>query len=97
MSDFKKKSDDALAILDTIEQAVAKSAGRFDELRTRADEVFEARIEQLAQLNGVDINKAHGLAVTDPVASRAYALSSQLAERQDHAREAGGHLASHLD
>lgn len=97
MSDFEKKSDGALAALADLEQAVAKNSGRFDSLRKRADDLYEDRVAQLAKANGGDVSKAHAMAVTDEIASKAYALSSELAERQDQSIEAGGRAAAYLD
>lgn len=97
MSEYQKKSDDALALLADLEQAVTKSAGRFDELRSRADDLYEDRVSQIAKANGVDMATANAMAVNDEVAKRAYALSSELAERQDHAYEAGSQLARYID
>jgi hypothetical protein len=97
MSEYQKKSDDAMATLDMIEQAVAKSAGRFDDLRKRADDLYADRLAQIAKANGGDISKANALAVSDEVAQRAYAISNDLAERQSHAHDAGARLATYID
>lgn len=97
MSDFDKKTDDAMRTLDMIETAVAKSAGSYDEQRARADEVFERRVEQLAELHGVDMAKAYSLATTDELAKRAYRVSAELAERQGDARDGGGQIAAYIE
>lgn len=97
MSDFDKKTDDAMAKLDMIEQAIAKSAGAYDDLRKRADDLYEDRIAQLAQVHKVNVSRAHGLAVSDPIASRAYAVSQELAERQQDAHEGGSHMAAYVE
>ena len=96
MSGYQKKADDALNMLETLEDAVAKSASGYDDLRKRADDLYEDRIAQLAKANGGDLSKAHGLAVTDEIASRAYAVSQELAEKQEHAYEAGGQIAAYV-
>lgn len=96
MSDFNKKTDDAMATLQMLEDAVAKSAGAYDDLRKRADDLYEDRIAQIAKANGGDVGRAHGLAVNDEIASRAYAVSQELAEKQEHAYEAGGQIARYV-
>ena len=99
MTDIREAAEvkKAMDKLDMIEQAVAKSAGRFDDLRSKADEVYESRVEMLAELHGVDISKAHGLAASDEIASRAYAVSNELAERQQAAHEGGSHMAAYIE
>lgn len=97
MSNYDDVAKSAMATLDMIETAVAKSAGAYDDLRNRADEVFESRVSQLAELHGVDMSKAHALAASDPLASRAYAVSSRLAEKQQEAHEGGSHMAAYLE
>lgn len=97
MTDFTKATGDAMAALDLIDQAVAKSAGRFDGLRERADEVFEQRVTTLAELHGVDLSKAYALAADDDLAQRAYQISSDLAQRQGDAHDAGGLIAGYVE
>lgn len=97
MSDYQKATDAALHTLRQLEEGVNKHAASFNTIRKRADDLYEDRVAQIAKANNVDINKAHALAVDDPVASRAYALSEELAERQDHAHEAGSQVAAYLD
>ncbi|MED5549595.1 MAG: hypothetical protein VX529_09570 [Pseudomonadota bacterium] len=86
-------SDD-LRALATIEAAVAKSTGRFVELRKRADDVYAGVVEQIMEREGCDARTAHRLAKDDPVARRAYALSSELADRHAGATEAASRIAA---
>ncbi len=96
MSDYQKATDAAMHTLQQLEEGVNKNAGSFDALRARADQLYEDRVAQLAKANGDDVSKAHAIAVTDEVASRAYALSEELAERQDHAHDAGAQIAAYV-
>lgn len=96
MSDFEKQAAEHMAKLEMLEDAVAKSAGSHGELRKRADDAYQARVEQLAKANNVDMATAHGLATKDEVAQRAYAVSQELAAEHDHAIEAGGRIAAYV-
>lgn len=96
MSDFQKKSDEALATLKMLDDAVAKNAGGYDALRKRADDLYEDRVAQLAKAHNVDAATAHGLAVNDEVASRAYAVSQELAEKQETAYDVGDQIARYV-
>lgn len=99
MGDFNKSIEvtSAMATLETLEDAVAKNAAGHGELRKRADDVYQARVEQLAKANDVSISEAHGLAINDEIASRAYAVSQDLAAKQEHAIEAGGQIAAFVE
>lgn len=96
MDDFEKKADELLATLEMLEGAVAKSAGSHGDLRKRADDLYQARVQQLAKAHNVDEATAHGLAVNDDVAKRAYAASEQFAADQEQAYEAGGRIAAYV-
>ncbi len=53
MSGYQKKSDDALTMLETLENAVAKNASGYDDLRKRADDLYEDRIALVVVSAGV--------------------------------------------
>ncbi|MDP3492866.1 MAG: hypothetical protein Q8R82_07110 [Hyphomonadaceae bacterium] len=97
MSDYQKATDAAMHTLEQLEEGVNKHAESFGVIRKRADDLYQSRVAQIAKANNVDVNKAHALAVDDPVASRAYALSEELAERQNGAHDAGEQIAAYLD
>lgn len=97
MTDFSKKADEQMATLQALEDAVEKNAAGHGELRKRADAIYEARVEQLAKANNVSINDAHGMAAKDEIAQRAYAVSQELAERQEHALDAGAGIAAYVE
>lgn len=89
--------DEAIATLEMIEQAVAKSTSQYGALKKRAEDIYEVRIAQLVKEHGCSETEAHGLAGSDPVASRAYRASVDLAEKQSSAIDAGGRIAAYLD
>jgi hypothetical protein len=97
MSEYQKVTDGALHILGELEAAIQKSTGGHAELRKRADDAYDARVAQIAKERGVDLAEAHALAVTDEVASRAYAVSQELAERQAGAAEAASGAAAYIE
>ena len=88
---------EALKTLAMIDQAVAKSTARFSDLRKSADDLYEDRVRELAKEHGVDAVAAHGLAAQDDVASRAYAISCELSEREAKAVAAGNGLAAYIE
>lgn len=83
--------------LETIEHAVAKSTEHFSALRKRADDLYEDRVQQIAKEKGCDVLKAHALAAEDEIASRAYSLSSELAEREANAITAAHRIAAYVE
>lgn len=87
----------SIEFLEQLEAAVGKSAGRFDELRERADRIYEDRVADIAKANSCDMSRAHALAAQDDIASRAYTLSCDLAERQSRAQSAGLSAAAFID
>lgn len=88
--------EEAIRSLEMLEEAVAKSSGRHGELRKRADALYQERVGQLARAHGCDERRAHALAATDPVASRAYALGSELAESERRSIGAGMRAAAYV-
>lgn len=89
--------DQSLKALETIELAVAKSTEHFSALRKRADDLYEDRVQMIAKEKSCDLNKAHALATEDPIASRAYTLSSELAEREANAITAAHRIAAYIE
>jgi len=87
----------SIEVLEQLEAAVGKSAGRFNDLRERADRLYEDRVADLAKSNSCGLSQAHALASQDDIASRAYALSCDLAERQSRAESAGMSVAAFTD
>jgi len=87
----------SIEFLEQLEAAVGKSAGRFDELRERADRIYEDRVAQIAKSEGCGMVRAYALATQDDIASRAYTLSCDLAERQSRAESAGMSVAAFTD
>lgn len=97
MSEYHKAADRALHILGELETAIEKSTGGYDELRKRADDVYDSRVAQIAKERGVDAVEAHRLATQDEVASRAYSVSQELAERHAGAVEAAHGAAAYVE
>lgn len=104
MSEFDKEGfyktaavTDAMHMLDELQEAVAKNAGKFDHLREQADELYQQRVEQIAKQHNVDAATAHGLAASDEIAAKVYAISQELAAKQDHAHEAGSMAAAYVE
>jgi hemerythrin superfamily protein len=89
--------DQSIKALETIELAVAKSTEHFSALRKRADDLYEDRVQQIAKDKGCDLLKAHALAAEDEIASRAYSLSSELAEREAKAITAAQGIAAYIE
>jgi hypothetical protein len=89
--------DQNIRTLETIETAVAKSTEHFSELRKRVDDLYDDRVRQIAKDGGCDLAKAHALAADDPIASRAYSLSAELAERVAKAITAASGLAAYME
>lgn len=96
MTDFSKKADEQMATLQMLEEAVEKNAAGHGDLRKRADDVYQARVEQLAKAHNVSISEAHGLATSDEIAQRAYAVGQELADKQECTLEAGGRIAAYV-
>ncbi|MDF2231580.1 hypothetical protein P2H44_03350 [Albimonas sp. CAU 1670] len=78
-----------LAILEALEDSVAKSTNRLRDLRKRADDLYQERVQELMQEHGCDMHKANYLAATDPTASRAYQMSLEIAEDEIAETRAG--------
>lgn len=97
MSEYQKATDAAMHTLEQLEQGVNKHAESFGVIRKRADDLYQSRVAQLAKAHNVDVSEAHALAVDDEIASGAYALSQELAGREDHAHEAGSQVSAYLD
>lgn len=97
MSEYQKAVDRAVHILDELETAIEKSTAPYGELRKRADDVYQSRVEQIARERGVDMSKAHGLASKDDVARRAYAVSQELAERHDEAITGANQVTAYIE
>lgn len=83
--------------LETIEAAVAKSTEHFSALRKKVDDLYEDRVNHIALSNSCDLAKAHALATDDAIASRAYSLSTELAEREAKAIKTANGITAYLE
>ena len=81
-------------------EALAKSAGgdggRLAKQQDEAAGLYARRVAQLAEEHGVAEARAHGLAASDDLAKRAYALSVGLGERRAAAQDLAHGLGAHL-
>ncbi|SFJ33527.1 hypothetical protein [Albimonas pacifica] len=86
-----------LATLEALEDSVAKSTSLLRDVRKRADDLYQERLQELMQEHDCDLAKAHYLATTDPTASRAYQMSVEIAENEAAETRAGLAAAAPLD
>ena len=83
-----------LQALDAPDKAIAKATGEFDGLRKRADDIFEARADAIQIEQGVTRHQALAMAADDDIGKRAYALSTEFAEKHRKAISAGRRSAA---
>lgn len=89
--------EDHMSALEMLEEAVLKSSSRHAELRKRADDIYDERVGQIARAEGCGAREAHAIAASDSVASRAYSMSAELAERERLSARAGMGAAAYID
>lgn len=88
--------DEALSALEMIESVVSKAGGEAADLRRRADDLYMDRVAVIAKQRGCSDAEAHARAAADDVASRAYALSVDLAECERRQATAAGRIAAYV-
>lgn len=87
---------DDIALLKMLEDAVGANAERFSDLRERADQLYADRVRELMAAHRCDLVKAQYLAGKDSVASKAYEMGLEFAERERRAIASGLRAAAYL-